>query len=148
MLYKLEIEGYDPISPESQEVLKEILGEKMKFGEDGFVDWSSREHIIDDSILALVSLHVKVKCTPFVYAGMPKADSLDLEPRAPAINIKNHFVQPGNELLKIQNAIAVENICTDTLRTDYLEKGWMILAICPQPNQRRPDYILGRYNKE
>lgn len=25
-----------------------------------------------------------------------------------------------------------------------LDAGWRILAVCPQPDQRRPDYILGR----
>ena len=25
-----------------------------------------------------------------------------------------------------------------------ISEGWRILAICPQPNQRRPDYIMGR----
>lgn len=37
-------------------------------------------------------------------------------------------------------------------RTDVLQeqiaKGWRIIAACPQPDQRRPDYILGRFNPE
>lgn len=33
--------------------------------------------------------------------------------------------------------------CTVALQDD-LDDGWHILAICPQPGQRRPDYILGR----
>lgn len=35
------------------------------------------------------------------------------------------------------------NYCTDALQSD-LDDGWHILAICPQPGQRRPDYILGK----
>jgi hypothetical protein len=35
------------------------------------------------------------------------------------------------------------DLCTDSLR-GYLEDGWHILAICPQPKQRRPDYVLGK----
>ena len=33
--------------------------------------------------------------------------------------------------------------CTDKLQ-DWLDKGWRILSICPQPDERRPDYIVGR----
>jgi len=40
-----------------------------------------------------------------------------------------------------------ENCCTDALQTE-LNNGWRIIAVCVQPNQRRPDYVLGRYNPE
>lgn len=36
-----------------------------------------------------------------------------------------------------------EDCCTDNLQ-NQLDDGWRILAVCVQPNQRRPDYILGR----
>ena len=32
--------------------------------------------------------------------------------------------------------------CTELLQR-HLNEGWRIIAICPQPDQRRPDYILG-----
>lgn len=35
--------------------------------------------------------------------------------------------------------------CTEELQ-DILNKGWRLIACCVQPDQRRPDYILGRYN--
>lgn len=37
--------------------------------------------------------------------------------------------------------------CTQELQ-DILNQGWRIIAACVQPDQRRPDYILGRYNPE
>lgn len=36
-----------------------------------------------------------------------------------------------------------EDVCTDELQQE-LKSGWRILAVCPQPDQRRPDYILGK----
>lgn len=50
---------------------------------------------------------------------------------------------PGNELLRIDDVKVLEDICTEVLQEE-LEKGWRIVAICPQAGQRRPDYVLGR----
>lgn len=49
---------------------------------------------------------------------------------------------PGNNLLEIRSTKAVEDCCSDQL-SEYLEQGWVIIAACPQPDQRRPDYVLG-----
>jgi hypothetical protein len=37
--------------------------------------------------------------------------------------------------------------CTEQLQ-DILNNGWKIIACCIQPDQRRPDYILGKYNPD
>lgn len=50
-------------------------------------------------------------------------------------------------LLSINQVGLIEDACTDALQ-DILNKGWRIITVCPQPDQRRPDYILGRYNPE
>jgi hypothetical protein len=50
---------------------------------------------------------------------------------------------PGNSLLEINETLLLENACTDFLQ-QHLDDGWRIIAACPQPNQRRPDYVLGR----
>lgn len=54
--------------------------------------------------------------------------------------------QPGNDLMTIDSTMLLEDSCTDILQ-DYLNKGWRIIAVCPQPDSRRPDYILGRSGK-
>lgn len=50
---------------------------------------------------------------------------------------------PGFGLLMVDEIGVWENACTDTLQR-ALDDGWRIVAVCPQPNQRRPDYVLGR----
>jgi hypothetical protein len=50
-------------------------------------------------------------------------------------------------LLAVREVTWLEDSCTQALQ-DYLDEGWRILAVCPQPDSRRPDYILGRNNKE
>lgn len=50
-------------------------------------------------------------------------------------------------LLHINQLGYAVDFCTETLQ-DILNKGWRIIACCVQPDGRRPDYILGRYNPD
>jgi hypothetical protein len=38
----------------------------------------------------------------------------------------------------------LSDACSDALQNE-LDNGWRIIAACPQPDQRRPDYSLGRF---
>lgn len=50
-------------------------------------------------------------------------------------------------LLNINQLGYAVDKCTQELQV-VLNQGWRILAVCPQSNQRRPDYVLGRFNGE
>lgn len=54
---------------------------------------------------------------------------------------------PGLGLLSINRTMLLEDCCTDELAR-ALGNGWRIIAACPQPDQRRPDYILGKHDFE
>lgn len=55
-------------------------------------------------------------------------------------------VHVGGGLIVTYNELKLkEDSCTDELQVE-LNEGWRIIAVCVQPDQRRPDYILGRYN--
>ena len=57
-------------------------------------------------------------------------------------------IHVGGGLIVTYNELMLkENICTDVLQST-LNEGWRIIAVCVQPDQRRPDYILGRYNSD
>lgn len=60
-------------------------------------------------------------------------------------NNKCDVHMPGNLLATYNEVQLLEDSCTDVLQ-ESLSQGWRILSVCPQPDQRRPDYILGRYN--
>lgn len=60
-------------------------------------------------------------------------------------NEKVDVHMPGNLLMSFNETKLLEDSCTDVLQ-DSLNQGWRVIAACPQPDQRRPDYILGRYN--
>lgn len=53
---------------------------------------------------------------------------------------------PGHELISIKQVDWLEDSCTETLQ-EKLDKGWKILAVCPQTARRRPDYIIGRVDR-
>lgn len=52
---------------------------------------------------------------------------------------------PGQFLASYNEVMVMEDCCSDGLQCQ-ISGGWRIIACCPQPDQRRPDYILGRYN--
>lgn len=62
-------------------------------------------------------------------------------------NNKCEVHMPGQALAMYNDMMLLDDACTDALQ-DSLNQGWRIIAACPQPDQRRPDYILGRYNPE
>lgn len=45
----------------------------------------------------------------------------------------------------INQILLLEDCCSDYLQ-QALKRGWRIIAVSPQPDQRRPDYILGRHS--
>lgn len=53
---------------------------------------------------------------------------------------------PGHSLAMFNAVMLMSDACSDALQ-DNLNQGWRILAVCPQPDQRRPGYILGRYEE-
>ena len=70
------------------------------------------------------------------------ADKIASMPAA-SMNEKCGQHQPNNALLAVAETKLLQDSCTDVLQEE-LAAGWRILAIQPQPDQRRPDYILGR----
>lgn len=57
-------------------------------------------------------------------------------------------VHVGGGLIVTYNDLKLmEDTCTDQLQNE-LNDGWRIIAVCVQPDQRRPDYVLGRFNPE
>jgi hypothetical protein len=64
-----------------------------------------------------------------------------------AENAKCHVHMPGQALATYNETMLLQDSCTDELQR-HLDSGWRMIAACPQPDARRPDYILGRFNPE
>lgn len=63
--------------------------------------------------------------------------------RGMSFNEKCEVHVGGFALLSIDSVMLCEDCCTDRLQ-GHLDEGWRILSVNVQPDQRRPDYILGR----
>lgn len=113
---------------------------ELKIDSDGSLHCYWRDWLVD---LDKLDFDIPYVCKKVI---MNTASLVDVatEKRVPPINQKVQVVVPGLGLLAINEVCNVNDCCTDYLRTEYLNEGWKILAICIQPDQRRPDYILGR----
>lgn len=63
-------------------------------------------------------------------------------------NQKLEIHQPNMPLFTYNNFRVIVDSCTEELQNEWISKGWRVVCICPQPDQRRPDYILGKYIEE
>ena len=62
-------------------------------------------------------------------------------------NEKCHVHVGGSTLISVNETKLLECSCTDNLQ-QHLDEGWRIVACCVQPDGRRPDYVIGRYNQQ
>jgi hypothetical protein len=74
--------------------------------------------------------------------ALPKVPTIENQ----SFNSRCSVHVPGLGLLLIDEVMVRTDYCTEKLQED-LEDGWRVLAICPQPDQRRPDYVLGRQKR-
>lgn len=163
-LYKAKIEDYYSWGNDQAKFLKD----QEKFIAAGFTPkvWeegdNSHHYIVEDQNI-IVDKH---RLADLMVAGIRLADvaaivtkvniaehlstlaekNVTLQVQAPSsYNTKCEVHMPGQALSMYNDMMLLENACTDELQT-ALNSGWRIIAACPQPDQRRPDYILGRFD--
>lgn len=54
---------------------------------------------------------------------------------------------PNVGLIQYNEFDVLEDSCTDKLQ-EAIDEGWRVVAVCPPNAQRRPDYIIARYNPD
>jgi hypothetical protein len=117
-----------------------VYGSEFKLDEEGRLPWWS-SFLVDIDKMPVVPYKVErlVLNTSSASLGL----DTDTAARVPAFNHRVNVTVPGLGLLLLNEVQAATDICTDSLN-DMLKEGWRIVAVCPQPDQRRPDYVLGR----
>ncbi len=114
---------------------------------DGKAWYSCDEKITDyDSLDELEPYAEWLEIKPLKKLRFVKELPGGTHPAIPSVvsNAQIHFNTATLHMIKY--IWVVEDACTDSIQS-LLEKGAIILAVCPQGN-RRPDYIMGRINRE
>ncbi len=101
---------------------------------------------IEFKVVQKVKVDVDISNQLAELAGKPCAISLTSGGET-NYNTKCEVHIPNISMLMYNELMLKEDVCTDELQSE-LNSGWRIIAACPQPDQRRPDYILGRFNPE
>jgi hypothetical protein len=106
------------------------------------LDWNSREQTVDLSTTGPVLIGLGLEFTIKRFTSCYRVAEPERAPGQQTVtNIQ--VAIPNLLLFAVDEVRLLENGCTDELQR-MLEDGWRILAVCPPPAQRRPDYILGR----
>jgi hypothetical protein len=117
-----------------------VYGTEFKVDDKGNLPWWTN-FLVDIDRMPIVPY--KIGRLVLNTGAGPLGLDTDTAARVPAINQKVNVTVPGLGLLLLDEVQAATDICTDALN-DMLKDGWRIVAVCPQPDQRRPDYVLGR----
>lgn len=131
-----------------------------KYGDESYFDALeekryvlNRDQILDLSIndirfkiLQKINVSVDITQQLIELAEKPVQIALNSE-QGNTYNNKCEVHMPGHMLGMYNDILLLEDCCSDQLQS-ALNSGWRIIAACPQPDQRRPDYILGRFNPD
>lgn len=127
----------------------QYLGQWREKGRDTYFTIEEIMHIDDVMELGIPMDYIDLKPIPRI--TMPREKFLALKSEDPEVRRTAgdtfQIKMPGFDLLTIREVTWRENCCTEEIN-DMLGEGWVMLAILPQPNHRRPDYILGRNSRQ
>lgn len=130
------------------EQLQKLIPDGLKLDDDGYLN-SYETYTADIRQLMSITNRFKLEETS-PSALLSLADQVEqLVARFSDYTQDNQYNQKCNVhisnvgLLSIRTVKIECDYCTDRLQLD-LDNGWHILAICPQPDSHRPDYVLGK----
>lgn len=146
---KIELDYNQVMTNEQVEMLEKASGNTIKTEpvldkpELRMVDCLSREHLVSLEEIQAIKIPFRILEVTSFYR---KPEEFQVRGTPAPVNEKCNVIVAGVSMLHIDEVIVVTNCCTESLQTE-LNQGWRILAICVQPDQRRPDYVLGRSSK-
>lgn len=124
--------------------LSQVTGEECRLSEDGTLNYTHQDQKMTlTEVLSFGKEFTVKKRLPFARIT-EELDEFQPRPQAPApLNARCNVIVGGTSVMEIKEVKVCTDFCTEALQ-DELNYGWRILAICVQPNQRRPDYVLGK----
>lgn len=117
---------------------------EIKTSENGSIDigWHEFQAYVNGPDDIWPELHPHIIWRPFSPLTILKEGQVMREPLQEAVKM-NMVRLPDNIMLQLTKVDHLDDACTDEV-ANKLEEGWRIIAVIPQPGQRRPDYIFGR----
>ena len=133
-------------SPAEQDQIRSavLLDEHaIEFAEDGeFKGWYTH-WVVDVHALPFSAIDAHFEAQQIKNPTLVQALQGFQARESTVINQKVNVAVPGFGLMAIRQVEVRTDLCTEELQRE-LNDGWQILAICPQPDQCRPDYVLGK----
>lgn len=120
-----------------------IVGSILEWDEEGKAKFWYSELVVNLDAMPSMPFRIVKHHWNSKADHQPLGLDLHMEWREPMVNTKCNVIVPGFGLLAITETKVVTDCCTDALN-EMLKDGWRMVAVCPQPDQRRPDYVLGR----
>lgn len=159
--YEEYLKQYQSATKAAEILNLELLPLEEKPSEDEKDSYKSRSFfanvdgdyvITKEQFLELLEAGVEVNLIQTLTQSLDKmfqttADKMFIQGGETTYNSHCEVHMPGNMLATYNELLLLEDCCTDQVQSS-LNSGWRILTVCPQNNQRRPDYILGRFNPE
>jgi len=132
--------------------------------QEKYVRMSGKPQLVDLFEFAPKATHIEYKILKTIASNEPTFDNINTimnrtqeklesllervsEFEGGTFNQKVNVHTGGGLLVTYNDLTLMENCCTDVLQ-GMLQKGWRIVSVNVQADQRRPDYVLGRYNPE
>lgn len=145
-LFKISFEyDFKPI-PWQIEKIAELLNispDKVDMQENGCLGWGSRDVTCTLKEAQAIGSKFTVE-KPTGLCRYEASEAVQFREREIApVNLKCNVIVAGTTIIDIKKVYIETDLCTESLQA-RLDDGWKILAICVQPDQRRPDYVLGR----
>jgi len=145
---KIDLEyGFKP-NPQQLALIEELSQspKSIELEPDGSIGWQVRhlEITLEEAFSITDKFNVTGRTGMARFHDEPDLSEIIQKSQMPSpVNIPCNVVVADGALLKINNVTHCNDYCTDSLQ-QMLNGGWRILAICVQPDQRRPDYVFGR----
>lgn len=142
--------------PETYAAIREILPQ-ISEDQKKFEEFSSYESDIRPLLRLSVPIEIKQELrNHFMSSLTERLDRMEelllrknrLTSSENTMNERCNVHVAGLGTLLIDKVEIQQDLCTEELQK-HLDDGWRVLAVCVQPDQRRPDYVLGkaRYGK-
>lgn len=131
-------------TPEQLTAYKKQTNTELKLNEDGTVHYWSRPLSI--SLDKALQLKIPFEILKVLdYVGTESLVAQGIQQAAQTVGPVNERCQVivGSSAYNVTEVKLLADQCTDSLQCE-LNDGWHILAVCVQPNQRRPDYVMGK----